>query len=192
MNLLNNHKKCKGVITRSRIAKEKVEKSVIDFVIVCENVISFFKNMVIDEEKINSLTNFKSKKPGKKATVSDHNSIFIDFHINAEQKGKERITKFNYRDETALKMFKSKTTNTKKLSECFTTEDSLENQTNKWIKCLKSFIQQSFQKIRINKSKKKIETKAHKLLKEREKAMKNSDGITQDILEDKILIFSFS
>ena len=37
LNLLNSSEMCKGAITRHRVTKNKEEKSILDFIIVCES-----------------------------------------------------------------------------------------------------------------------------------------------------------
>ena len=51
MTLLNSHPSCQGFITRSRIVKNKEEWSIIDFILICDKILPYFQNMMIDEEK---------------------------------------------------------------------------------------------------------------------------------------------
>ena len=53
INLLNASNLCKGLITRSRNVNCKKEESVIDFVLSCNKVFPYFKNMLIDEKNSN-------------------------------------------------------------------------------------------------------------------------------------------
>ena len=76
--LLNSSKLCEGVVTRSRRANEKNENSVIDFAIVCDKIFPFVTKLLIDEQKIYSLTNYVSKT---KIVYSDHNSLVINMNI---------------------------------------------------------------------------------------------------------------
>ena len=55
--VLNTETFCEGLITRSRAANDKVEHSVIDFVIVCDKVLSFINKFTIDEQKKYALAN---------------------------------------------------------------------------------------------------------------------------------------
>ena len=63
--LLNSHPSCEGQITRSHTLKDKTEKSILDFMLVCNKLLPFFQNMSIDEAKQYSLTNFQAKGPRK-------------------------------------------------------------------------------------------------------------------------------
>ena len=78
LSVVNTTDKCKGSITRSRIVQGKVEESIIDFIIVCDRLLPHVKEMVIDEEKAEALTNFNSKTSGRVAKTSDHNSMFVE------------------------------------------------------------------------------------------------------------------
>ena len=51
LTLLNAHNLCKGSITRERKVKDRTEISILDFVVVCEQVLPFFKAMKMDKEK---------------------------------------------------------------------------------------------------------------------------------------------
>ena len=49
--MVNSLEKCKGKITRQRVTKNKREESIIDFVIVCEEMEEIIEDMIIDENK---------------------------------------------------------------------------------------------------------------------------------------------
>ena len=99
--------------------------------------------------KVDALTNSNLKLPGRIAKSSDHNSILSDFCFQIKPECKERKVIHVFRDEASLKHFKEITTNTSKFSKCFKSDASLENEVEKWIKTLKSFINKAFKKIRI-------------------------------------------
>ena len=46
---------CSGLLTRTRVKVNGEEKSVIDFLIVCEKLFSYMSEMKIDEEKYRSV-----------------------------------------------------------------------------------------------------------------------------------------
>ena len=48
MTILNSLELCEGLITRKRIANGKVEKSVIDFALVCNIMLPYVKKFFID------------------------------------------------------------------------------------------------------------------------------------------------
>ena len=99
----------------------------------------------------------------------------------------ERKIVYNYKDEEALLHFKNVTTYTKRLSDCFSNEESLDIQVGKWMKTLKSFINKVFKKVRVTKrKKKKKDFDMDNLLNRRKDAIGEGDKEQQDILECKI------
>ena len=62
--VVNGSTKCKGVITRKRRAKNKVEESVIDIVIVSNDLEEERESLEIDEERRHVLTSIKKTKKG--------------------------------------------------------------------------------------------------------------------------------
>ena len=75
----NSLDKCKGLITRERKTVEKTEKSVIDFIILCEDLKEYLEEIVIDDERVHALT--KYGKNGK-ITESDHNVMLGTFNLS--------------------------------------------------------------------------------------------------------------
>ena len=83
--------KCEGVITRQRnTADGRCEKSVIDIVLLTQDLEEDLMSMKIDEEKKFVLTKIVKKKNGEvKKTESDHNIIETEFHIKVKYKSAE-------------------------------------------------------------------------------------------------------
>ena len=69
---------CEGTITRSRLKDGQVEKSILDFFVVCSWVLPHITKMVFDEKKKHVLTNYKEVKMGIKATDTDHFTEYLD------------------------------------------------------------------------------------------------------------------
>ena len=61
--------KCTGLITRKRITKKKTETAVLDFFVVCTQVLQFVDRKVIDEEKQYVLSNYSSKGVTKRTAI---------------------------------------------------------------------------------------------------------------------------
>ena len=66
LTLLNTSHLCQGAITRNRIAKENIEKSIIDYIIASENFSDCLEQMLIDEDRNFSLTKYATTKGVKK------------------------------------------------------------------------------------------------------------------------------
>ena len=64
MHILNNKEFCEGKITRSRTVNGKSEQSIIDFILVCDQLLPSANYMYIDEKRKYSLPNFCLKKKG--------------------------------------------------------------------------------------------------------------------------------
>ena len=62
LTVVNAMEVCEGVITRERVTKARIEKAVIDFVLVCGDMKEFVKSMLVDENKNHVLTKYASKK----------------------------------------------------------------------------------------------------------------------------------
>ena len=162
LHLVNASDKCKGVITRQRINKkgtdqEKIEKSVIDFLVVNEVVTPFIIEMNIDDKREKVLTNFSSKNPSKQVKESDHNIIEAKFSFQV-QRGRHSNRKeiYNVRNKECLAVFKEKTDTGDDFTKCFSDNGNIEEEGKKWFKVLKDKIHQSFRKIRIDKAKKNL------------------------------------
>ena len=56
LKVVNSSEKCTGTITRSKTTSKGIEQSVIDYVVVSENMYNSVEKMNIDEEKEKVLT----------------------------------------------------------------------------------------------------------------------------------------
>ena len=119
--VVNNIKtKCKGTITSKRTTKKSVEESVIDFVIVNEEVEDLISELIIDEEKKYVLTSYRKCKNGVKVKESDHNTMISHLKSSWNKKvHSNRIEMYNFKDENGLKKFKEITSKNTFLSEVF-------------------------------------------------------------------------
>ena len=96
---MNSSEKCKGAITRTRIANGILEESIIDFVIISIDLLPLVNSMLIDKERKYVLTRFTKENDDTVVKESDHNMIFTEFHIAwKENKTNERIEFFNYKN----------------------------------------------------------------------------------------------
>ncbi len=84
LEVLNFNTKCVGKWTRVQYKKnpEVIEKSVIDYVMVCKSLLPYLSEMIIDEEKtIGPFWVRRNKKKGDTRKHSDHNSILFKASI---------------------------------------------------------------------------------------------------------------
>ena len=62
LTVVNSLPVCRGLVTRSRIKDGVKEESILDFFVVCDTVLPYIKEMVIDDSKDYILTNYKAAK----------------------------------------------------------------------------------------------------------------------------------
>ena len=74
---LDNHQCVGGPITRRRIENGKEEASSIDFVLVCQNLIRYLKEAVIDSNQLYAFTKYTTKKGIPSVKRSDHYTILL-------------------------------------------------------------------------------------------------------------------
>ena len=129
LSVLNKEKICQGVITRSRIANNKNENSIIDFVIVCDKVLPFLSKFTIDEQKKYALANYSSKG---KITYSDHNSLISEINFQYNKAQPEKRTIFNFKDQRGLDKFRILTSKRGAFSDLFDNNLSFKKQTKPW------------------------------------------------------------
>ena len=148
LHVINRTNKCKGVITRKRKKGNKIEESVIDYVIVNEDLKQFIDEMTIDDQRVNVLKNLITKKE------SDHNPIICNFNLTTKKEITEKIEIFNLRNKDNLKIFKENTEKAPEMISIFENGKGVKKQGEKWLKLLKNKIHKSFKKIKINPGKK--------------------------------------
>ena len=153
LTVVNSLPLCEGLITRIRTREGRVEKSVLDFFVVCDRVLPYITRMVIDEERNYILTNFEHVRKGGEATHSDHNTQFMDMNLKIESVKPIRTEMFNFKNSESQAKFKQMTSETSEFTNCFKSNESLLVQIENWQKVLKKFCSKAFSKIRIKKQK---------------------------------------
>ena len=146
LSILNANELCEGVITRHRKTVIGEEKSVIDYVIVCDLLLRYLQQMLIDEDRKYVLTKYNRKHKSE----SDHNLMFAKFsltYIREAVKTKQEI--FNFKNREFQNSFFEVTDRTTKLSGCFQSNSSFLSQSNKFFKTLNQTFHQSYKKIRM-------------------------------------------
>ena len=159
LEILNKSSACKGVITRHRITKNKEEKSTLDYILVCDILANYFTSMLIDEERIFTLTKFVSTRGIIKQTKSDHNILYCNFDLSYRKEPQAMLRKevFNLKSLECQELFKNETENTSKFTDIFHSEEPFEQKTLKFQRCLKQSIRKCFRKVRVNKKEKNTE-----------------------------------
>ena len=98
---------CKGTITRQRdLEKNKSEKSVIDYILISEDLSKHIIELKVDEEREHVLERFVKKKSGNRIITSDHNILFCKFSIVFSRKPRTlRREFFKFKCESGKKTF---------------------------------------------------------------------------------------
>ena len=86
-----SNEKCKGLITRRRSTTKVKEESVIDFVIVCEDMEEMINGVIIDEERKHVLTRHIKTRNGVKVKESDHHTIISNIAVKWNKKKNTKI-----------------------------------------------------------------------------------------------------
>ena len=107
---MNGSDKCEGVITRSLLVDGKLETSVIDFVIISEDLFSYVDKMIVDEDRKFSVARIRKEKGETVTTESDHNPLITEFNMSwKENENIKRIEMFNFRNSEGQRKFKDLT-----------------------------------------------------------------------------------
>ena len=119
LTVVNKLMLCQGLITRIRCAKNKIEKSILHFCIVCDKVWPYLEGMIIDETRKHVLINFNPIWTGGRTIESDHNTDILKLNLQYQERKIERIEIFNFKNLQCQENFRDLTSQTQKLSECF-------------------------------------------------------------------------
>ena len=167
--LLNSSNLCEGAITRNRMAGKNEEKSIIDYILVCENLSDYLEQMLIDEKRLFPLTKYATTKGVKKLVKSDHNILYAQFSLTYRSVNwkKSRKEVFNLKNPDCQAKFNEVTSNSQKLKQCLIKANTIEEESNKFFKNLDDILHQCFRKIRVGKKSENQEI--NKLLAEKSK-----------------------
>ena len=147
---LNSDPRCKGSITRYRKTTIGEERSILDFVLVCENMFAYFQSMMIDESRDLTLTKFINSAGNRVKKVSDHNVIHATFKLRVKRNKKSpRIEMFDFKNADSQKIFLELTENSQKLRNLGGMPYSPSTKSRLFFKSLNNICHRSFKKIRI-------------------------------------------
>ena len=168
----NSMKQCSGLVTRKRITKTTIEESIIDFVIMSEDLSHDVESIIIDDQRKHVLTKITKTRKGITKTESDHNVIFSRFKLPWNKKMvKQRQELFNLKNEECQKVFRDATTNNNNyLSSVFDEDGDVNSKTEKFMRRLNKVINKCFRKIRVTEKKDEVKEK----LFEKWRRMKNN------------------
>ena len=156
LNIANLDTRCSGLITRQRNLETRVEKSIIDYIIVCDMMIEYLDEMIIDEDRNFTLRHSSKKKNANEVTLSDHNILFSKFSLQFKpQKPVTRREFFNFKSEEGKKLFFIETDLSSDLSSSFSNNANFEASCNLFYNTLQKKFHKCFKKIRVKKGAKR-------------------------------------
>ena len=167
LNVTNALPKCEGKITRVRHMKNKTQESILDFFIVCDELLPLVTKVKIHEKEELAIKRYKEK-----IVKTDHKmlSLELDLHIHKE-KLHDKVEVFNIRNKICQKLFYEFTSKEGRFSKCFDTdEESIDLQFKRWKHKFDKSIHACFRKIRVKD--KIYKTKIDTLLEEKNSILK--------------------
>ena len=150
LTLINAMDLCSGTITRERKVEDRTERSVIYYIVACEEMVSLLKEMTIDEDRDDVLTNYKKTKNAIKVIPSDHNIMVGKFNISYQRKPRTiRREIFHFKCLESKNKFKSETSSNNDLSSCFNQDNDFKLCANLFFRTLNRKLHKCFNKARI-------------------------------------------
>ena len=147
---LNADPRCSGTITRYRKTIVGEEKAVLDYIVVCEEMYSYFQVMQVDEKRVLTLSKVATSSGKRVKKVSDHNIIFAAFNLRFSRScKKKRIELFDFKDLDSQRIFHDLTSDSKILRSLAVDPLSPESKSRKFFGEFKNLCYRSFKKIRI-------------------------------------------
>ena len=156
MTIANASDKCEGLITRKRILENlNIENSILDYVLLCNNMTEYLKGMIIDDKR--TLTLRRPIQANGKSVLSDHNVIICTFSLLFNQlRTRNRLEHFNFKSNEGRFKFLLETSSTNQLSSCFQKMSGFEAACRSFKKQLDKKFHKCYSKIRISNNKKSI------------------------------------
>ena len=181
--------KCSGTITRRRVTEEGVEESIIDFLLISEDLLEDFIELEIDEKKEHALVKITQQKGHVRKVTSDHNVLISKFKLkHIKKKPKERVEVYNFKNKTNQDKFRHETSITKKLSEVFDTNKDINEQTNMFLKRLDKIVHKCFKKIRVGRKKEsEYEQLYGKWVEVRHKKIKTAKNLVKNLKRNLLI-----
>ena len=157
-----------------------MEESIIDFVLMSDDLLEHCESLLIDEKRDHILTKIIKTKKGVKKVVSDHNVLISKFKLVWRKTKNAKIETFNFKNKDCQLRFKELTSSTVSMSSIFDTKDDLNMATKHFIKRLNGFIHEAFRKVRISDRK---NSEIDKLFERRRVLRRKNDQESREELE---------
>ena len=192
LEVINTADICRGVFTIIKATKKKVEKSVLDYVIVSNQFNDQFLSCLIDEDK--QLTRWRNLKKGR--VCSDHNSILFSFTFLPEkgQTKSGRSNVWNFNDTNGWEKFMNLTDSSKELYSAVANNEDIDKRYSCWNIKLNSILHKCFQKKRVGNQRHIYNSEIKQLIESRKvlkKASKKKIEKLDKVINEKVADFNY-
>ena len=170
LNVTNAISKCEGKITRVRHMKNKTQESILDFFIVCDEILPLVTKMKIHEKDDLAIKRYKEK-----AVKSDHKMLSLELDLKIHNDTvHDKVEVFNIRNKTCQTSFFEFISKEGRFTKCFSScEDEINVQFKRWKRKIDKAINACFRKIRV-KEKVKLST-IDRLMEDKKLILKGKD-----------------
>ena len=146
LNVTNALPSCQGKVTRVRHVQNKTQESILDFFLVCDELLPLVTKTKIYENDELCITRYKGK-----VVKTDHKILSLELNMKVHIKtNHNKINVFNVRNKNCQKDFFKLTSEEGRFSKCFkSNEESIDVQFNRWKRMLDKSINACFRKIRV-------------------------------------------
>ena len=183
LSVVNALRICECKITREKKTKRGTERSILDFFLVCDQILPLVSRMVVDEKGEIALTKYRRRNIVK----TDHHMLKIELDLTFHNEKKhEQTDMFNLLNKVCQQNFGEKTTNTNVFSKCFESDESINIQFKRWHRRLVKALHRSFREIRIKDDQKK-QSQVDILLNKKRVLLKKKELEKKDKIEFKNL-----
>ena len=188
LNILNNSELCEGKITRQILKNNLIEKSAIDFILVCDTLVNYVTKILIDEKRLFTLTKFVTTRGIIRRTKSDHNILYCHFNLTYKHEInlQKRQEMFNLRNPEGQLQFKSETENTSKFTDIFKSRRPSHMKARMFQRSLHQSLRKCFKRVRIKRVQKKTELSKRLEMWSKLKIFINNSNCEKSIKQAKI------
>ena len=169
---------CEGTFTRIKHTKRGDQRTIIDFFVVCDQILPLLTKMTIDEKGENIMTRYQGK-----VVKSDHRLLKMEVDLVFHNETKHRrVEVFNLKNKECQTKFQQLGSKDQRFSKCFNSdEESIHIQFKRWKCIFNKAIYACFKKIRVDNRLEKETSPMDKLMNEKKKIMMQPQLKVEDL-----------
>ena len=175
LNVINSTEMCEGIITRKRIANDKIEEAVLDFFVCCDRILPLVTKMVVKSD--DKLARFTKDR----IIESDHSQIELFLDLKHPNKNRERVEIYDFKNIESQNIYREESSKSL-LSNHFKNNQKTQTQFSSWYAGFQSLLKRCFKKIRLTGRTKKSEIS--KLIMERRDIMRKLKEAKDEDIEE--------